>query len=81
MNPVVRVYVRLLDEGVEVWRPVGAAEEAPGLYRLLGPKPDETELWEFEPDDLVRCAPRKFSDGNIGLVAVERVGERRSIRP
>ncbi len=74
MNPAVQVYVRLLDEGVRVWRPVGAAEEAPGIYRLLGPKADETELWEFELDSLVRCVPQKFSDGNIALVAVERVG-------
>jgi len=68
-----QVYVQLLEEGVDVWRPVEAIEDA-GLYRLIGPphSPDD-ERWEFEIGELVRCEARTFSDGQTGLVAVESV--------
>lgn len=48
------ILVRLLDEGVDCWRPVDAIEERPGWYRIVGPIPD-TEQWEFRPNQLVRC--------------------------
>jgi hypothetical protein len=67
-----QVYVALLDEGVEVWRPVDAAQVAGDEYKLSGPIP-EGEVWEFQPDEVVRCRERMFSDGTIALVAVARV--------
>jgi hypothetical protein len=66
------VYVRLLDEGVDVWRPVRATKLSNGSFRLG--RPDEydpqTEAWEFPPNAIVRCKMKIFSDGNRGLVAV-----------
>lgn len=70
-TPTVHVYVRLLNQRVEVWCPVEAAEEAPGIYRLYGPRVAENERWGFALDDLVRCVSRTFSDGQVGLVAME----------
>jgi hypothetical protein len=52
------VYVHLLDEGVDVWRPVSATRVGDG-YLLEGPRPDD-ERWQFEPGTLVRCSLRRF---------------------
>jgi hypothetical protein len=64
------VYVALLDEGTDVWRPVDAEEVRPGLFRLLGPVP-EGERWQFQPGDIVRCQERVLSAGRA-LTATER---------
>ena len=52
------IYVRLLDEGTEVSRPVKAESVGPGLFRLLGSVP-EGELWQFQPGEIVRYRLRK----------------------
>lgn len=69
MNGPVYVYVPLLDEGTDVWRPVLAERVAPGLFRLNGPIP-EGELWQFQPGEVVRCENRRFSTADDELVAV-----------
>src|SRR5437879_8841464 len=70
------VYVRLLDEGTDVWRPVRATALADGTFRLREPNgyDPNAETWEFPPSTKVRCVTRKFTDGDEGLVAVARVG-------
>jgi hypothetical protein len=65
------VYVALLGEGTEVWRPVAAEQVGPDLFRLLGPAP-EGESWEFGPGAVVRCRERAFAGGARGLVAAEQ---------
>jgi hypothetical protein len=45
------VYVRLLDEGTDVWRPVEADQDG-DLFKLIGPMPDD-EHWEFIPGTIV----------------------------
>jgi hypothetical protein len=68
------VYVRLLDEGTDVWRPVRATALPDGTFRFQEPSgydPD-AETWEFPPLTKVRCATKKFMDGDEGLVAVAR---------
>ena len=72
MNKAHRVYVALLDEGVECWRPVDAAHVREDEYVLGGPVPDD-EAWEFQPGELVRCREHRFSDGGTALVAFARV--------
>jgi hypothetical protein len=66
------VYVRLLDEGPDVWRPVRATALPDGTFRLLEPNGHDpkAETWEFPPLMKVRCVKRKFMDGGEGLVAV-----------
>lgn len=70
----VLVYVRLLDEGTQVWRPVLAEVTGPGHYRLLG-IPISEEQWEFEPGSIVRCESRRFSSETTGLVAIETIAK------
>jgi len=66
------IYVALIDEGTDVWRPVEAERTNDGLFRLLG-EPDDTEAWEFPPGAVVRCKDHTFFGGEHGLVAYERV--------
>ena len=65
------VYVRLLNEGVEVFRPVPAAFAAPNIFVLAGHEihdPDD-EDWEFLPGARVLVEERIIG-GSRGLVAV-----------
>ena len=66
------VYVKLLDEGTDVWRPVPAERQSDGSFRLRQPRSydPETETWEFPPNTRVKCERRTFSDGKKALVAV-----------
>ena len=71
-----QIYVALLNEGVEVWRPVDATHVGSDRYRILSP--NETpgdERWEFQQGALVRCRTRTFADGIVGLVAFEELAE------
>jgi len=66
------IYIRLLDEGTEVFRPTEAEELAGGLFMLL-PTPDydpDDEHWEFGPGSLVRGVIRQL-EGDAVLVAVD----------
>jgi hypothetical protein len=66
-----QVYVRLLDEGTGVWRPVPTWKVGPQSYIVL--RPDEydpdVERWEFPPGSVVECESRQVSEGPT-LVAV-----------
>ena len=74
MADPIRIYVALLDESVEVWRPVDATHVDADSYRILGVnEAPEDERWEFEEGTLVRCRARSFADGSAGLVAFEKV--------
>jgi hypothetical protein len=66
------VYVELLDEAVDVWRPVAASHIREGVYRL-GDKEDEDERWSFPAGSLVRVEERELSDGRV-LAACAAVG-------
>ena len=72
---VATVYVALLDEGVDVWRPVQAEHAGGDLYRLTGEPPDD-EVWAFAVGDVVRCQMRTLNgDGGQRepvLVAYEK---------
>lgn len=60
------IYVRLLDEGTDCWRPV-TAEQDGERFLVLGPVPDD-ERWEFQPGTYVLCRKQTFQNGE-GLVA------------
>ena len=64
------VYVQLLGEGVDVWRPVEASPVGHNLYRLVDRPPHEEE-WAFEAGDVVRCRTQRLSGGEV-LVAFEK---------
>ena len=77
------IYVRLLDEGVDVWRPVDAEEISEGVYQLVGTQDSSLETWEFDTGSIVRVEKQSLVGGVDGgtiekgptLVAVEMIGE------
>ena len=66
---IVTVYVALMEEDVDVWRPVDAKPVGPDRYRLVASQPDD-ETWEFKTGQIVKCEPRRLSDNIVRLVAV-----------
>ena len=71
----ITIYIYLLDEGTDTWRPTQAIDLGNGRYKVLptGNYDLEDEVWEFLPGTIVRCEPRAFRDGEFP-VAVEQVG-------
>ena len=66
------IYIALLDEGVDAWRPVRAKHVSEDVFLVLEQPYDRAiETWQFEPGTEVICQPRKLSDG-MCLVAVDR---------
>jgi hypothetical protein len=63
------IFVALLNEGTDCWRPVEALPQIDGSYLISGAVP-EFEEWQFPPGSKVYCEQRTFSDGAGGLVAV-----------
>ena len=63
------IYMPLLNEGTDVWRPVSAFWQDDGSYVITGTIPDDEE-WMFQPGSRVRCVLKKLSAGWC-LVAVE----------
>lgn len=69
----VTVYVYLLDEGVDVWRPIQAKHLGGDEFEIMSVNPDpESESWQFHTGDRVRCKLKRFHEGE-GLVAYELV--------
>ena len=71
-NKRVTIYVRLLDEGTEVFRPTEALDLGNGQFRLLPTSnyDPEDEKWEFPPGSVVR-GERVRGDGDEYLRAVK----------
>ena len=68
------IFVALLDEGVDVWRPVQARPLGSGLFRIVGVEADVSdERWQFSAGAVVRCEERRFGDGTTGVAAVDQV--------
>ena len=65
------IYIRLLDEGTEVFRPTSAEPAGDGLFKVLPTSNynPQDEKWEFVPGSLVKCVNRKL-EGEEALVAV-----------
>jgi hypothetical protein len=68
---IATIFVRLLDEGTDVLRPVQATILAFGGFRIVEPEDydAEYEVWEFKPGSVVRCEERHVENETI-LVAV-----------
>lgn len=73
MTGTEQIYVGLLDEGVDVWRPVRAERLRGNVYRIADqPYDREVESWQFEPGDHVLCELIESSEGPI-LAATRKV--------
>jgi hypothetical protein len=56
-----QVYVALLDEGIEVYRPVDAVWLQEDLYQLVAENQHrEDERWQFSTGEIVRCRQYVF---------------------
>jgi len=69
----VTIYVYLLDEGTDVWRPASADHIRDDIYRITGTPPNDTERWEFLPGEIVRCKNQTLGSGETRLIAREKV--------
>ena len=72
----IKIYVYLLDEGTDVWRPVEAIHLNDDIYQIVSEKLDPNELWAFKTGDTVRCELKALTDSKPKkyLVAVEKAG-------
>ena len=63
----------LLEEGVEVYRPVQAEALPSGWYRVLSQndQPDD-ETWAFDVGDVVACEQRQLSNETRVVVTCRR---------
>ena len=72
------IFIPLLDEGINVWRPTQAERLPDGSFRVLA-TPDydpEDEKWEFPPGSCVIAEMRRLSGGEF-LTAVRFADARR----
>jgi hypothetical protein len=64
------VYVRLLGEGTDVYRPVPAERISSNVFILGGQDIlTDDEVWEFSPGTKVRVATKMLSKGQVSVVA------------
>ena len=72
---MITIYVYLLDEGTDVWRPVDAIHIKDDIYQINPERAiPETETWQFLPGDIVRCEEKQLLKGKH-LVAIEKANE------
>jgi hypothetical protein len=65
------IYVPLLNEGTDVWKPVTAEPISRAIYRIVSESPDsDTEEWVYGPGQEVAVEEHVFQQGERGLVAV-----------
>jgi hypothetical protein len=62
------IFMPLRNEGTDVWRPVKAERLSDGLFRVIGPAPDDEE-WAFAPGSTVKVQRQVLSSGEA-LIAV-----------
>ena len=66
------IYIKLLNEGVNAWRPVAAEKISQDVFRIVEPQKSDEE-WEFSSGKMVRCTTHMFADNKEGLVAIEEI--------
>ena len=74
------IFVRLLDEGTDVWRPVEGKQIHTDTFEIVSDNPDpEDEIWEFVAGQLVNCKEHVTPEGEA---AIDPTGKReyRAIR-
>jgi hypothetical protein len=72
VSDLTEIFVSLLDEAVDVRRPVQAEHIHDNVYKITDqPYDREVETWQFEPGDEVVCEMVESSEGRI-LAATRR---------
>jgi hypothetical protein len=66
MSGITTVYLSLVDENVNVRRPVQAQHIEGNIYQIANqPYDRDIERWEFEPGDRVVCEPLETTEGCV----------------
>ena len=63
------IYMPLIDENTDVWRPVEATPLSADTYRVEGEMRGDEE-WAFPPGTIVRCEYKTFGSGAAGITAI-----------
>jgi len=72
------IYVPMLNEGTDVWKPVMAQPISSATYRIVSePLDPEDEEWAYRAGQEVAVEEHVFQDGNRGLVAVAKAAHAR----
>ncbi len=71
MSKIETIYIELLDEGTECYRPVESERLGGELYRIVSEKPED-EVWPFSVGDTVKCRIRAFQFGGLRLLAYQK---------
>src|SRR5205823_10364611 len=61
------IYMPLVGEGTECWRPVQASQVGKDIFEVVEKIP-ENESWAFAPYSRVRYRDKVFADGQVGRV-------------
>ena len=73
MAEEIEVYIKIVGEQGEAWKPVRAVHRGDDIYEIKGSDLSlAPEGWRYSPGDLVRCKPHDLTDSDVVLVAVER---------
>lgn len=64
-----KIYIPLLNDETQSWRPVEAERVGTNTYRVVAFKPEDEE-WPVTTNDIVQCKLQKFSDGTQGLAVI-----------
>jgi hypothetical protein len=52
---ITKIYIKLLDEDIDVWRPVEAKKLSTDIYQIIEENINASEHWEFNYHDVVKC--------------------------
>jgi hypothetical protein len=73
VTPTHTILVRLLNENVDVWRPVQAVSLGNNIFHIIEQLYERShEHWQFEPMTTVECKETRYDNG-MQLVAFRRV--------
>jgi hypothetical protein len=64
-----KIFVALLDEGTDVWRPCAAVRLGPETYRIVEQQVPSDEVWQFLPGAVVLVEKKSLGGENV-LVAI-----------
>lgn len=65
------IYIKLLDEDIDVWKPVLAIKICNYLYKINDDIEEEDS--EFKNGEIVKVKNKTFSDNSQGMVAYKSV--------
>jgi hypothetical protein len=61
------VYVRLLKEGTDVYRPVSAEQMTSEVFVLSSQEVPRDEVWEFSPGTRVKVVMKELSEERVPI--------------